>query len=405
MLATFFNGIINILPHRVSTAKVIYQFMIISTFFTVISVPYEAIITSNENMLFYAIEGIIEAVLKLIIAMYLVHSEFDHLLTYGFLMTLLSIALLLLRRIYCHWKYNYCKISIVKYYDKNLLSEMSSFAGWSLLGTSTAMISNYGQGIVTNNFFGTRINAAQGVADQVSGQLSAFTLNMLKALNPVIVKSEGENNRDKMLKLTFLGSKISFMILAIFALPFILEIKFVFSFWLTKVPQYAIIFTVLLLVRRLIEQLFVTLSVSLSAVGKIKGIQIAGSILNIFPLLVGYILFSLGYPPFWIYIVFICVIIIRTFGITLHYADKHCNINKWIFIKTIAFPCVFVSLFSVLIGYLPIYFMGSTFLRLVIVFVSFSTCFIILSYYAIFNQSEREMIIKMFHKLKVKFLS
>ena len=41
------------------------------------------------------------------------------------------------------------------------------------------MIGAYGQGIVLNFFFGAQVNAAQGLANQVRGQLSVFltTLN------------------------------------------------------------------------------------------------------------------------------------------------------------------------------------------------------------------------------------
>jgi len=98
------DGILNINPNRLSVAKLIYQFMVVSTFFTIISVPYEAVITSHENMFFYAIEGIVEALVKLAIAFYITNNSYDHLISYGFLMAGLSIFLLFLRIIYCHFK-------------------------------------------------------------------------------------------------------------------------------------------------------------------------------------------------------------------------------------------------------------------------------------------------------------
>jgi O-antigen/teichoic acid export membrane protein len=193
----FFNGVLNIAPDRLGVAKNIYQFMVVSTFFTVLSVPYEAVITSHENMLVYAILGIIEAILKLGIALYITYSTYDHLTSYGFLMAALSIFLLILRRIYCHHNYAECVFQFHRYYDKSLLKEISSFAGWSLLGASSSMIAGYGQAIVLNIFFGTRINAAQGIAGQISGQLGVFALTLSKALNPLIDKSEGSGDRKK----------------------------------------------------------------------------------------------------------------------------------------------------------------------------------------------------------------
>src|SRR5438128_1602575 len=42
-----FNRVLNITPDRINVAKLVFQFMAISTFFTIISVPYEAVITSH----------------------------------------------------------------------------------------------------------------------------------------------------------------------------------------------------------------------------------------------------------------------------------------------------------------------------------------------------------------------
>lgn len=206
----FFNGILKIAADRVEVAKIIYHFMVASTFFTVLSVPYEAVITSHENMLFYAILGILESVLKLGIAFYITYSAYDHLVMYGLLMATLSIFLLVLRRIYCHRNYVECELNFRKYYENNLMKEISSFAGWSLMGSASSMIANYGTTIVINIFFGTVVNAAQGVASQINGQLNVFATTLIKALNPIIDKSEGAGDRTLMLKATMMGSKVSF---------------------------------------------------------------------------------------------------------------------------------------------------------------------------------------------------
>ncbi|MEI6067814.1 MAG: hypothetical protein WCP96_10765 [Methylococcaceae bacterium] len=218
----FFNGLLDIAVDRMATAKLVYQFMVISTLFTIVSVPYEAVITSHENMLFYAILGIVESVLKLAIALYITYgtldlptglsisaeqihitySTFDNLIVYGLLMAVLSILMLLIRRIYCHRKYSECELSLKKHYDKSLLKQISGFAGWSFMGTASSMIANYGQGILMNVFFGTVVNAAQGVTNQISGQLGVFATTLLKALNPMIDKSEGAGDRRLMIKVT-----------------------------------------------------------------------------------------------------------------------------------------------------------------------------------------------------------
>ena len=387
----FFNGILNIGHNRLLVAKTIYQFMVVSTFFTIVSVPYEAVITSHENMFFYAIEGILEALIKLAIAFYITYNSDDRLISYGFLMAGLSIFLMILRRIYCHWKYEECQINIRIFFDIKLLKEMISFAGWTFLGSFTSIITNYGQGILLNSFFGTIVNAAQGVSNQISGQLEAFSANMSKAANPIIVKSEGENNRGKMLAISLTTNKISFILFAIFAIPFITEIDYIFSIWLKEIPKYAVIFTTLLLLRRLISQLSNTLLVSIDASGKIKGRQIAGAILNVFPLIISYFLFKIGFSPIYLYIVFIGTELIRSFGHTLFFAKKHCDLDIVKFMKDSVIPCVFVSIASFILGLIPFYSMDSSLIRLISVIMVISFSFLLLSYSIILNQSEKDI--------------
>lgn len=82
----FFNGILKIPESRIFAAQVVYGSLIISTIFTIITVPYDAVINAHENMKYYAIIGILEAVLKLLIAFYCVYTSHDKLITYGILM-------------------------------------------------------------------------------------------------------------------------------------------------------------------------------------------------------------------------------------------------------------------------------------------------------------------------------
>jgi Na+-driven multidrug efflux pump len=238
----FFHGVLNIAPNRIEVAKLIYQFMVISTLFTVISVPYEAVITSHENMLIYAVMGVIEAVIKLGIALYITYTGLDHLVIYGVLMAALSIFLLVMKRIYCHSVYKECHLHVKEYYDKTLLKEIGGFAGWSLLGSTTSLIANYGSSIIINIFFGTIINAAQAISGQISAQLSVFGNTISKAVNPLIDKTLGAGNRNQMLKVSLFSTKISFFLLAITYLPFLVQISFFLRLWLKVVPAYTVLF-------------------------------------------------------------------------------------------------------------------------------------------------------------------
>jgi O-antigen/teichoic acid export membrane protein len=301
----FFHGVLNIAPDRLEVAKLIFQFMVISTLFTVISIPYEAVITSHENMMVYAVLGVIEAVLKLGIAFYITYTGLDHLVMYGVLMAALSICILVIKRIFCHRVYEECQLQIRQYYDKPLLKEMGGFAGWEILASTTSMLSFYGQAIIVNIFFGTLVNSAQAIGSQISGQLGVFAVTVTNALNPLIFRSEGSGNRELMLNATYLGTRISFFLLTILYIPFIVDMPFILKTWLITVPSHSILFCRLILISNLIEQFYIVLNTSIASTGNIKEYKIISSIILSLPIFFSFVLFTLGFPPQTIYCVFI----------------------------------------------------------------------------------------------------
>ena len=82
----FFNGILNIPEGRIFAAQVIYASLIVSTMFTVMTVPYDAVMNAHENMKYYAIVGIFESLLKLIVAFICVYSTSDKIIVYGYIL-------------------------------------------------------------------------------------------------------------------------------------------------------------------------------------------------------------------------------------------------------------------------------------------------------------------------------
>jgi O-antigen/teichoic acid export membrane protein len=351
-----FDGLLKIPMDRLATAQLIYQFMIVSTVLTIISVPYDAIINAHENMLIFAILGVVEALFKLSIALYITYNGSDKLVMYGLLTAFSSIVLLFVRRQYCLKKYIECTIQIKQHFNKHTFKEMINFASWSLLGSSSSILASYGQGIIINIFFGPMVNAAQGISGQVSGQLGAFAVTMLKAVNPSITRSEGGANREGMIRTTFISSKISFYLLILFYAPVLIEMPLIFKIWLKNIPEFTIVFCRLLLIRNLIEQLFLPLVTSILAVGKIRNFQIYNSVLNISPIIVSYILFANGFPPFTLYIVFILYSVTNGVMILI-FSRKTFNLSITDFLNEVVLKCVVVFSALLFISTIPTFLM------------------------------------------------
>ena len=206
-----FDSLLNIETERLSAAKWVYRITILSTIVSIATVPFDAIINSHEDLVFYAIIGIIEVVLKFFLALYVLVTVYDKLIVYA--LTIISVTLLaiLTKIVYCKLKYEECIFSPSVYFDRPLIKQMLQFGGWNLIGSYATLISNYGIGIVINRFLGSVINATFSIANQYTGIMLVLCGNMLKAVNPAIVKKEGRGNRAQMFEASFTSCKMSFL--------------------------------------------------------------------------------------------------------------------------------------------------------------------------------------------------
>jgi len=395
----FFHKIFNISPERVAVGQLIYHFMVASTFFTILSVPYEAVITSHENMFFFALISILESLLKLAIALYITYTLLDHLYLYGLLTTILAVFLLFIRVFYCNAKYQECNINYKKHLDLPLLKEMTGFAGWSMLGFSTSMVTNYSQGILLNYFFGTIVVASFTIAAQVGGQLGAFSSNMLKSLNPLLDKSAGAGDKSGLLKFTFLGSKLSFFLFGVLIIPFLIEMPLILKYWLKNVPEFTSIFCTIHLIKTIIECFFVTLNLSISAIGKIKKFQTYYSVINLFPILISYFLFKENFPAYTLHLVFLFFSLLSLI-ITIKFSNKSYDLPINLFFKNVILKCICSFLLALSISYIPKLFMPSSLIQLLFISILALSSFSISFYLIVLEESERIEITLVFNSFK-----
>ena len=113
---------------------------------------------------------------------------------------------------------------------------MLSFASFSFIGNIGFVLRNQGVNLVLNIFFGPAINAARGVAYQVSTQVSSFAGNFQMAATPQITKNYANGNISRMQSLIYKSSKYSFCLLFILALPVAVNPHPLLELWLIHPP-------------------------------------------------------------------------------------------------------------------------------------------------------------------------
>lgn len=292
----FVNTYLNIAPERMLAANWVYQFSIFTFIISVLSVPYNSCIIAHEHMKAFAYISILEAVLRLVIVYALLIIQVDKLILYGILVFAVSVLIRLCYTVYCKRFFEECHYSPV--FDRKLFREMFSFAGWSIFGNMGFTFKDQISNVILNLFFGTTMNAARGIAIQVSGLINSFAGNFSMALNPQITKQYAGGNISESQKLVYSGARYTFYLLVMISIPVMINLDYVLELWLVTVPAYTAIFLKLSLVAALLYTLTVTVTVAIQATGRVKVFQVGICILMLSELPVAYFLLKLNMPPY-----------------------------------------------------------------------------------------------------------
>lgn len=383
-----FDGWLNIPAERMATARYIFHFMVISTFFTINAVPYDAAINANEDLLFDSLTGIMEAVMKLGIAWYLLYTPFDKLITYGILVAAVTILMRVIKTIWCAMKYPECKFSFGFSADYALLKEMAAYAGWNLFGALCYVASSQGLSIILNRFFGAKINASYAVAFQVNSQMQSFSVMMVRAFNPQIVKSEGGGDRERMIRLATQSSKFSVFLLLFMVIPMLSEMPFILKVWLSEVPKYTTEFCMLILLISVVGQMSTGLKTAVQATGKIKLYQgiVGSTVLLTLPL--SYFLLKAGNPPYAVLLGGLGLEVV-SLSIRLKIVQSLTGLSVSAFFKNIILKVFVIAVIGMGVSLLPGLLLAEGFIRLGLVLIlSFCSTALLVWNYG-FSQAER----------------
>lgn len=356
---------LNIPPERIYDAKIIFHFMVLTTFVSVISVPFDAVMNSHENFLAISLIKMLQILVGLGIAIYISYLGSNQLIIYGFLVLLNQIMIRIIMQVYSRINYTECKIRLKDYIDKVLIRSILSFAGWNMLGVTSSIIITQTKSILLNMFFGVSLNAANGIANTLTSQLNNFSTSMTQAINPQIMKSEGGGNRDQMIRLTTMAAKFSVFLFAIFSIPVFIEAPYLLKLWLKNVPEFVVIFTRLMILTMIIEKFTFPITTAISAIGRIKEITIVGLLTISLTIPMAYFLFKAGMPPQTIYLVGIFISIL-TAGVRLYYGKKIAGINVGSYLSSVVLKSSLPILLAAGFTILPSLFLNESFVRLVL---------------------------------------
>lgn len=289
------NNYLVIPEERMVAANWVYQCVIVSFVFNIILIPYNAIILARERMDLYAYVGIVEAVLKLAIALILSHFGSDKLILYAVLTMMVTVSIV---TFYVSYDVRHFSESRVKrLWDKVIFKDIFGFSAWSLYGSVALMLRGQGINILLNMFFGPVVNAARAIAYQINSALLGFVNGFYQAVRPQLTKYYSSGEGGQMMSLAYRSSRLTFYLFYFFAVPLIIEIPYVLKLWIGNAPEMTIIFVRLVLINSIIESLAMPFKGVISSTGKIKWNELINGTIRLLNFPLAWVFLKIGYPP------------------------------------------------------------------------------------------------------------
>jgi O-antigen/teichoic acid export membrane protein len=362
-----------VLPGRQEAALWAYQFSIIASMIQLTQVPYNSTLIAHERMQVFAYIGIYDVFSKLFVVYLLgLSRNFDLLKVYSVLVVISSASTATIYRIYCKKQFAECAYQWA--WDRNILTKMINFSGWSMLSNFSWIFIAQGSSLILNLFFGPAINAAQAIALQVNGAVSNFAYNFRTAINPQIIKLYANGQKQKMFTLVYRSGKYSYFILLFLILPLILETEYILKIWLKEIPHHSIKFTRLTLIYTLMQVFDASFVIVLQAIGRIKENAIIGTVLGVIILLpLTYTLIAKGYSPDSFYYLMVGYTLILSIVVKPYLLNKIADMKYYNFIIKMLFPVIIVTLTSIILPVLIIMYLESSRMRFVLVGIVSST--------------------------------
>lgn len=402
-----FGGFLNVTQEQIGIGIRVYNIMIISTAITIMTIPYSAIMNAHEDMVMMSFVDILSCLIKLAAAIVLLYINQDFLLVYSLIILGSVLVKAIIEFVWSKIKYEEIKGSLSRMTDRCVIREMFGFVGWNTLGSAAVVIRNQGVALILNIFFGTIVNTAYGIANQVNSMVLSFASTLTTVFSPIIIKAKGEGNEEKMRTTAIFSSKLSFLLSSMMALPILVFLGPILNIWLGNYPMDTYEFCYFIVLSFLVLQLYPGINRAIYASGQIKGYQIVISIILVSILPIGILLFRTGLPSYSI----IIVMLLSQIGVllsTIFFGVKKCHFTfKSLFYNIVILP-VLVFLFALVGSHFIMAFIHDPFdgSRVIdIIKILCGVCviellYIPIYYYVVLNNAEKAMIIKLIQTIK-----
>lgn len=344
------HHMLNIEPARMTAAIWVYFTAGIVLLLTFVTAPIRALFIARENIVYTSIVEILDGVFKLLIAIFLTITAGDKLIIYSILLVGIALFNLCAYLFYAMRHYEECHMPRIKETDWTFIKEIFRFAAWNIYASGCIIIRSQGLAVIFNRFYGVIVNAAYGIAQQVTGATNFLAYSILNAMSPQIMKAEGSGDRQKEYLLSAYASKYGVLLQGLVLIPIIYELPAILQLWLGEVPEYSVLFSTFMLVAAIVDQLTIGLASANQAIGKLRLWNLTVNTSKLLALPIGWLCLHFGMPMIsmlWAFIAFELLSSLLRIPI-MHIVG---NMNMGEFVKTAILPIFLPMVVNIAVCY------------------------------------------------------
>lgn len=398
----FLNHKLLIPADRLDAANVVLQLSILTFICTIFRAVYNAVIISFERMTMFAYISIFEVIAKLLVAYTVACARYDHLKFYALLIFIVSALTTLVYFSYVRLTYTNIRHDWSVISDRAIFKELSSFMGYSTIGTMSNVLKTTCVNFILNMFYGPVVNAARSISFQVYTAVSSFTHSFQTAFSPNMMKRCETESSTEIEKVLYITSKYSFYAMLFLSLPILIYTQTILELWLgdDHVPEYAAFFSRVMLMIGMVETISTPVVNIIYAKGQIRGFMTIISMILLLIIPLSYIALNMGCKPNVVYIIDILMTIVAQIA-RVFYLNRIWHFSYMSYFTNLAAPLLVVSvscsLFGIALSQLP-----STLLYLAIGCALSEICLVLTVVILGMKQSERLFLIEKIKEYKLR---
>lgn len=397
-----FNGFLNIPAGREDVARSLYYLVMAMLFLTFITSPYRASFISRENIVYISIVDVLDAVIRLALVIGLQYIDCEKLLAYGLILFSVQLFNLLALGIYGHIKYDECALPNLRRWQWDYGKKLMGFAGWTMYSTFCIAVRNQGIAIILNRAMTTAINAAYGIATQISGYMAFLCTSLMTAVAPQLMKAVGAGNREHALYLAEFQSKIAYLLLGVVAFPAMFQIDFILHLWLVDVPPYTGLFAIMTVASMQVDMLSTGLGTMVNATGKIRKYSLWCYTPKFLIMPICWLLLKYNQPLWTISLCYFVIEAIMMF-VRVFLLKNDLGFKPYDFISHVMLRVAAPTIMCVLVCWASCAFVAEGWLRFIVVFLLGSFIFTLSAYYLSLNKREQTKAQSIMASIKSRF--